>query len=81
MPSIETLFERFLKIPNDLKYREFKRILNYLGYEEKQGDGSRVRFIKADKKTIILHMPHGKDPVKRYVIEQTIERLKLNGDL
>lgn len=81
MPTVESLIEKFLLVPNDLEYREFKRVLNYFGYEEKQGKGSRVRFINGKKKIINLHMPHGRDPVPRYIIDQAIETLKYNGDL
>lgn len=82
MAQIDDLIRRFLSIPTDFSYRELKRILGHFDYKEVQGSGSRVRFSRNPGEQIItLHMPHGKDPVKPYLIRVTIQKLKVNGDL
>lgn len=75
--------EKFLSIPKDLTWEEFSKVLNHYGYLEvkqkgKTG-GSRRKFIneKKNNDVIIAHKPHPQNIVKRYIIEQVIEKLEL----
>ena len=83
MSKIEKLVEKFLNIPKDLTWEEFSKVLNHYGYlEVKQKGrtgGSRRKFIneKKNNDVIIAHKPHPQNTVKRYIIEQVIEKLEL----
>lgn len=83
MSKIEKLVERFLSVPKDLTWEEFSKVLNYYGYVEfkKKGKtgGSRRKFLnpKLENDIIIAHKPHPQNVVKRYIIEQVIEKLNL----
>ncbi len=82
MSQIDDLIRRFQSFPNDFSYRELKKLLSHFGYQEVQGDGSRVRFIRNPGEQIItLHMPHGKEPVKRYLLREILQKLQRNDDL
>lgn len=80
MSKNEKLFSKFKTIPTDLTWDELIKILNYLGYKElptgKTG-GSRRKFVNGENDIINLHKPHPKNIVKKYVIEQIIEKLGL----
>jgi hypothetical protein len=83
MSKIEKLVQKFLSIPKDLTWEEFSKILEHYGYIEltKRGKtgGSRRKFIniKKDNDVIIAHKPHPQNVVKKYIIEQVIEKLEL----
>ncbi len=83
MSKIEKLIQKFLSIPKDLTWEEFSKVLNHYGYVElkKKGKtgGSRRKFInnKKDNDVIIAHKPHPQNVVKKYIIEQAIEKLDL----
>ncbi|MBZ9728712.1 type II toxin-antitoxin system HicA family toxin [Salegentibacter sp. JZCK2] len=83
MSKIEKLVEKFLTIPKDLTWEEFSKVLNHYGYFELKNKGktggSRRKFIneKKDRDVIIAHKPHPQNIVKRYIIEQVIEKLDL----
>jgi len=47
-----------------------------MGFEPKQGNGSRVKFIHPDLSyPISIHRPHPGNELKRYVIEQVKDAL------
>lgn len=56
-------------------------LLSYLGYELKQGGtGSGVKFIKNGSNEVInFHKPHPDGILKRYVLDQVIEKLRKEG--
>ncbi|SHF75212.1 hypothetical protein SAMN05444483_102267 [Salegentibacter echinorum] len=62
MSKIEKLVQKFQKIPTDLTWEEFSKVLKHYGYVEikrkgKTG-GSRRKFInKKDNDIIIAHNP------------------------
>jgi len=66
MTTLKKLIDRFRKKPKDFSYDELKRLLGFLGYNEKQGAGSRVVFIneKTNHK-IKLYKPHPGNILKR----------------
>ncbi|SKB54908.1 HicA toxin of toxin-antitoxin [Salegentibacter holothuriorum] len=83
MSKIEKLVQKFLGVPKDMTWEEFSKVLKYYGYIElkKKGKtgGSRRKFInrKKNNDVIIAHKPHPENVVKRYIIEQVIEKLGL----
>lgn len=73
MGKIDKLLEKLKKEPppKDFTWNELKALLCGFGFEEKQGDGSRVKFIHVKLSyPISLHKPHPGNELKRYVIEQ-----------
>lgn len=79
MSKIEKAIERLKSKPKDLTYEEAKQILNKFGYREHNKgkiSGSRVEFIDKNNKNIVLHKPHPSNILKRYQIEEIIEKLK-----
>jgi predicted RNA binding protein YcfA (HicA-like mRNA interferase family) len=61
MSKKEKLLRKFQTTPvrNDLTFSELKTLLLGLGFEMKEGKGSRVKFFHEEKKLIIsTHKPH-----------------------
>lgn len=85
MSTIDKLIERMKKLPRDFTYEEAKRVAKYFEYEEKQGEGSRVRlFREKDKKIILLHKPHrpgSENTMLVGAIRDFVKTLKENGDI
>ena len=85
MSSIEKLIERMKTVPRDFTYDEASRIAKYFHYQERQGDGSRVRFYReSDQKVILLHKPHRPNSQNTMLIgaiKDFVKRLKENGDI
>ncbi len=79
MSRKEKLIARFRTRPRDFTWDELVRLLRYLGYEEiaagKTG-GSRRRFEDESGHPVYLHKPHPGNIVKKYVIDDLIEKLK-----
>ncbi len=75
------LIDRLLKKPKDFTFDEMKLLLSYFEYELKQGGtGSGVKFIKAGSNEVInFHKPHPNGVLKRYVLNQIIEKLRKDG--
>ena len=78
MSKKDKLVERLMKKPKDFTFDEMKVLLSYFGYELKQGGiGSGVKFIKAGSSEVInFHKPHSSGILKRYVLDQVIEKLR-----
>ncbi len=83
MSKKEKLINRLLNKPKDFTFDEIEALLSYFGYELKQGGtGSGVKFIKEGSNEIInFHRPHPNGILKRYVLDQVIEKLKRDGSL
>lgn len=81
MSKKDKLIERLLKHPKDFTFDEMVSLLAYFGYELKQGgSGSGVKFIKAGSNEVInFHKPHPNGILKRYVLDQVIEKLGKDG--
>ena len=80
MTKKEKLISRFLSMPSDFRYDEVVTMLNYFGfYEMKKGktSGSRIKFINAEGKIIIMHKPHPSGIMKKYQLKQIKEILDL----
>lgn len=73
MSRIDKLVEKLRKEPppRDFTWNELRSLLSSLGFEEKQGNGSRVKFIHPSLSyPISLHKPHPGNELKIYIIEQ-----------
>lgn len=81
MSKKEKLVKRLLKLPKDFTFDEMESLLSYFGYKLKQNStGSGVKFIQADSnETINFHKPHPNGILKRYILEQVIEKLRKDG--
>lgn len=81
MGKKEKLIDKLLKKPKDFTFDEMKSLLSYFGYELKQGGtGSGVKFVKKGSNEVInFHKPHPDGILKRYVLDQVIEKLRKDG--
>lgn len=81
MSKKDKLVERLLKRPKDFTFDEMESLLSYFGYQLKQGGvGSGVKFIKHGSNEVInFHKPHPSGILKRYVLDQVIEKLGKDG--
>ena len=77
MSKIDKLINRLLDKPKDFTFDEMVTLLSYYGYELKQGSGSGVKFIKEGSNEVInFHRPHPDGTLKRYILDQVIEKLR-----
>lgn len=81
MSKKDKLVDKLLKKPKDFTFDEMKSLLSYFGYELKQSaTGSGVKFMKAGNNEVInFHKPHPNGILKRYVLDQVIEKLRKDG--
>ena len=81
MSKKDKLIERLLKKPKDFTFDEMSLLLSCFGYELKQGGtGSGVKFIrKGSNEVINFHKPHPNGILKKYVLNQVIEKLRKDG--
>ena len=81
MSKKDKLIDRLLKKPIDFTFNEMESLLSYFGYKLKQGGaGSGVKFIKNGSNEVInFHKPHPNGILKRYVLDQVIDKLRKDG--
>lgn len=83
MSTHKKLLQRLLSKPKDFSFEELQKLLQFLGYVEKQlgkTSGSRVAFVHEKTKHIIrLHKPHKGNELKMYQINQLIIELEMRG--
>lgn len=81
MSKKEKLIKRLLLKPKDFTFDEMTTLLSFLGYElKKGGTGSGVKFIKENSNEVInFHKPHPDGVLKRYILDQVIEKLRKDG--
>ena len=71
MTKLDKLVNKLFEPGCGFTHREAVSLLSALGYDQKQGTGSRVRFEKPGRKPILYHAPHnGRKELPSYVIEQ-----------
>ncbi|EGW21716.1 LOW QUALITY PROTEIN: HicA protein [Methylobacter tundripaludum SV96] len=79
MSQLEKLLEQFINIPFP-KWNDVLTLLKKLGYKKLEGDGSRIKFVNPEKKSIIeLHRPHPQNAIKTYTQKDIIKKLKEQG--
>jgi len=78
--QFEKLLNRFLSKPKDFTFKEMKKLLRGLGYQEiKSGTttGSRIAFFHDGIRHIIrIHKPHPEKTMKRYQLDFIEDELK-----
>lgn len=81
MSKKDKLIKRLLKRPKDFTFEEMETLLSYFDYELKQGGtGSGVKFMKIGSNDVInFHKPHPNGILKRYILDQVIEKLRKDG--
>ena len=81
MGKKDKLLKRLLKKPKDFSFDEMATLLSYYGYELKQSkNGSGVKFIRENSNEVInFHKPHPNGILKRYILDQIIEKMKKDG--
>ncbi|AON58469.1 TPA: type II toxin-antitoxin system HicA family toxin [Pasteurella multocida] len=78
MSKITKLRDKLYKTPppTDFTWENLKTLLTSLGFNEVQGNGSRVKFIHDVLDfPIIIHKPHPQNTLKQYSIKQIKEAL------
>ncbi|WP_202798484.1 type II toxin-antitoxin system HicA family toxin [Marinobacterium stanieri] len=67
-------------MPRTYNWNELETLLNGLGYETKQGSGSRVKFYHPEKDHLLsLHKPHPGNEMKAYAVKYVAQELKEQG--
>ncbi len=81
MSQKEKLIARLLKKPKDFTFDEMVTLLSYFDFYLKQGgSGSGVKFIKKNSNEVInFHKPHPNGILKKYILEQVIDKLRKDG--
>jgi hypothetical protein len=78
MGKKEKLISRFKSKPKDFTWSELRTLLLSLGYSEFNAgstSGSRVKFIRENADSIMLHKPHPTPILKPYQVKQILEQL------
>jgi len=76
MAQMDKLIARIKSHPKDFTWDELKRLLKWLGFQEIQGSGSRVKFFHAKKNCLIqLHRPHPANILKQYALKEVLNQL------
>jgi hypothetical protein len=81
MSKKDKLVEKLLKKPKDFTFDEMVSLLAYFGFTQQQGGtGSGVKFVREGSNEVInFHRPHPNNTLKKYVLDQVIEKLKKDG--
>jgi predicted RNA binding protein YcfA (HicA-like mRNA interferase family) len=82
MAKHKKALEKLTSVPPspNIKWDELKSVLEHLGYEVKNNDGSRRKFYnKAKNLLIICHEPHPSPNVDKGCIADVTEHLRANG--
>jgi len=79
MTKKQKLIDKLLSA-NIFKFSELASLLKMLGYEEIQGNGSRVKFDNGKPADLInLHKPLPGNEMKTYAVKQVKEKLSKGG--
>lgn len=80
MTRTNKLLERFKTTNGPFPWKDLARLLGSLGFEEIQGNGSRVKFKNRTLGLdISLHKPHPGNEVKTYAVKQVQDTLIQEG--
>ena len=78
MTKLDKLITDFQGAEGQYKWADLQSLLNRLGFELREGSGSRVRFTNGEI-TINLHKPHPQKEVKAYAVKQVKALLEQEG--
>ncbi len=80
MSSQKKLINRLKSRPKDLKWKELVTMCQSLGFQEIQGNGSRVKFFHEGLDFVIcIHRPHPSNIVKEYMVKQIVNVFEERG--
>jgi predicted RNA binding protein YcfA (HicA-like mRNA interferase family) len=80
MTKQQKLLTKLLDDKQKFKWSELVTLLKSLGYEQIEGNGSRVKFNNGNPEAIInLHRPHPGNEMKVYAVRQVREKLQKAG--
>lgn len=79
MGKNDKLLEKFINSRKTFEWSELVVLLSFLGYEKKEMQGSRVRFVHEKYKTIMLHRPHPENHIKGGALKDVKRMLKEEG--
>jgi predicted RNA binding protein YcfA (HicA-like mRNA interferase family) len=80
MSRKDKLLGKLFQRPKNMTWLELCKVLQSLGFEKKQGSGSRVKFFHpGTKQMIILHNPHPGNTVAHCYINYVVDLLKEMG--
>lgn len=78
MLNIDKLLAKIKVRPSEADYRDVRALLEAIGWTERNGKGSHWVFTKAGERSITVPTITGRR-VKRYILDQIIERLGLDN--
>ncbi|EEH8382718.1 type II toxin-antitoxin system HicA family toxin [Salmonella enterica subsp. enterica serovar Montevideo] len=81
MGKTEKLISKLLNSKKTFDWSELVNLLSSLGYQKKEMEGSRVRFIHPDRNMILLHRPHPENHIKGGALKAVKTILKDEGIL
>lgn len=78
MSKQDKLVAKFIASNGEFKWSDLVAMLKGMGFEQIEGAGSRVSFVK-ESLIIKLHKPHPQKEVKAYAVRQVKEVLIAEG--
>ena len=77
MTKKQKLIQKILTANASITWNELSALLVQLGYQQIEGEGSRVKFDNGNPDDLVLlHKPHPQKEVKKYALKQVISFLK-----
>lgn len=73
-----------IPVPSDCRFSKLSSFLQNLGFKlhnKGKTSGSRIVFFDESMNKIILHKPHGSDPVCQSALNDVVQKLKEYGYL
>jgi predicted RNA binding protein YcfA (HicA-like mRNA interferase family) len=71
------------KLPNQLPWRDFVRVLKQLGYDlfESKPGSARVFFCPTrSPDLVVFHEPHGKEPLREGTLPEYLRKLQISRE-
>lgn len=79
MSKKEKLFKKLSSHLNGFTFNEMNSLLESFGYtcdSKGKTSGSRVRYYRSSKDTILIHKPHSRKTLLSYQVKGIVEHLK-----
>lgn len=80
MTKRDKLLKKLFSKQPAFTWDELITLMGQLGFEKREGAGSRVKFYNGSTGIIInLHKPHPGNILKKYIVKNIVEKLKAEG--
>ena len=80
MSKHQKALQRLFSKPKDFRWNELCPLLARLGFDQLEGDGSRVKFFHKEKNVLIsVHNPHPESEIKICYIREIVKTLRKMG--